>query len=100
LKNKWLLYLVRQVALDPKTNEMSAATFASKLNASSKISREILEAAGLESPSRDQDYGFPEGHERIPAMNEIYGRYFTARLPRVPRYKYSLAQRPRWWKSK
>jgi 2-iminobutanoate/2-iminopropanoate deaminase len=81
VKTNGFLYLSGQVALDPKTNEMSAGDIRQQTERVLENIKGILEAAGSNLHHVIKTTVFLKDMNEFPAMNEVYGRYFTAAPP-------------------
>jgi 2-iminobutanoate/2-iminopropanoate deaminase len=81
VKTNGFLYLSGQVALDPKTNEMSTGDIRQQTERVLENIKGILEAAGSNLHHVIKTTVFLKDMNEFPAMNEVYGRYFTSALP-------------------
>ena len=81
VKTNGFLYLSGQVALDPKTNEMSAGDIRQQTERVLENIKGILEAAGSNLHHVVKTTVFLKDMNEFPAMNEVYARYFTAAPP-------------------
>jgi 2-iminobutanoate/2-iminopropanoate deaminase len=81
VKSNGFLYLSGQVALDPKTNEMLAGDIRQQTERVLENIQGILEAAGSNLHHVVKTTVFLKDMNEFPAMNEVYGRYFTAAPP-------------------
>jgi 2-iminobutanoate/2-iminopropanoate deaminase len=81
VKTNGFLYLSGQVALDPKTNEMSAGDIRQQTERVLENIKGILEAAGSNLHHVIKTTVFLKDMNEFPAMNEVYGRYFPAAPP-------------------
>jgi 2-iminobutanoate/2-iminopropanoate deaminase len=81
VKSNGVLYLSGQVALDPKTNEMLAGDIRQQTERVLENIQGILEAAGSNLHHVVKTTVFLKDMNEFPAMNEVYGRYFTAAPP-------------------
>jgi 2-iminobutanoate/2-iminopropanoate deaminase len=81
VKTNGFLYLSGQVALDPKTNEMSAGDIRQQTERVLENIKGILEAGGSNLHHVVKTTVFLKDMNEFPAMNEVYGRYFTAAPP-------------------
>jgi 2-iminobutanoate/2-iminopropanoate deaminase len=81
VKNNGFLYLSGQVALDPKTNEMSTGDIRQQTERALENIKGILEAAGSNLHHVVKTTVFLKDMNDFPAMNEVYARYFTAAPP-------------------
>jgi 2-iminobutanoate/2-iminopropanoate deaminase len=81
VKSNGFLYLSGQVALDPKTNELLAGDIRQQTERVLENIKGILEAAGSNLHHVVKTTVFLKDMNEFPAMNEVYGRYFTAAPP-------------------
>jgi 2-iminobutanoate/2-iminopropanoate deaminase len=81
VKTNGFLYLSGQVALDPKTNEMSTGDIRQQTERALENIKGILEAAGSNLHHVVKTTVFLKDMNDFPAMNEVYARYFTAAPP-------------------
>jgi 2-iminobutanoate/2-iminopropanoate deaminase len=81
VKTNGFLYLSGQVALDPKTNEMSTGDIRQQTERALENIKGILEAAGSNLHHVVKTTVFLRDMNDFPAMNEVYARYFTAAPP-------------------
>jgi 2-iminobutanoate/2-iminopropanoate deaminase len=81
VKTGGFLYLSGQVALDPKTNEMSSGDIRQQTERVLENIKGILEAAGSNLHHVVKTTVFLKEMNEFPAMNEVYGRYFTSAPP-------------------
>jgi 2-iminobutanoate/2-iminopropanoate deaminase len=81
VKTNGFLYLSGQVALDPKTNEMSAGDIRQQTERVLENIKGILEAGGSNLHHVVKTTVFLKDMNEFPAMNEVYSRYFTAAPP-------------------
>jgi 2-iminobutanoate/2-iminopropanoate deaminase len=81
VKTNGFLYLSGQVALDPKTNEMSTGDIRQQTERALENIKGILEAAGSNLHHVVKSTVFLKDMNDFPAMNEVYARYFTAAPP-------------------
>jgi len=81
VKTNGFLYLSGQVALDPKTNEMSAGDIRQQTERVLENIKGILEAAGSNFHHVVKTTVFLKDMNEFPAMNEVYSRYFTSAPP-------------------
>ncbi len=81
VKANGLLYLSGQVALDPKTNEMTGGDIRQQTERVMENIKGILEAAGSNLHHVIKTTVFLKDMNEFPQMNEVYGRYFTAAPP-------------------
>jgi 2-iminobutanoate/2-iminopropanoate deaminase len=80
-KANGFLYLSGQVALDPKTNEMTGADIRQQTERVLENIKGILEAAGSNLHHVIKTTVFLKDMNKFPQMNEVYARYFTAAPP-------------------
>ena len=81
VKTNGFLYLSGQVALDPKTNEMSAGDIRQQTERVLENVKGILEAGGSYLHHVVKTTVFLKDMNEFPAMNEVYARYFTTAPP-------------------
>jgi len=81
VKINGLLYLSGQVALDPKSNEMSTGDIKQQTERVLENIKGILEAAGSNLHHGVKTTVFLKDMNEFPAMNEVYAHYFTAAPP-------------------
>jgi len=81
VKTNGFLYLSGQVALDPKTNEMSTGDIRQQTERVLENIKGILEAAGSNLHHVIKTTVFLKDMNEFPAMNDVYARYFTAAPP-------------------
>jgi 2-iminobutanoate/2-iminopropanoate deaminase len=81
VKANGFLYLSGQVALDPKTNEMTGADIRQQTERVLENIKGILEAAGCNLHHVIKTTVFLKDMNEFPQMNEVYARYFTAAPP-------------------
>ena len=81
VKTNGFLYLSGQVALDPKTSEMSLGDIRQQTERALENIKGILEAAGSNLHHVVKTTVFLKDMNDFPAMNEVYARYFTAAPP-------------------
>jgi 2-iminobutanoate/2-iminopropanoate deaminase len=81
IKANGLLFLSGQVALDPKTNEMSTGDIRQQTERVLENIKAILEASGLNLNHVVKTTVFLKDMNEFPAMNEVYGKYFTIAPP-------------------
>jgi 2-iminobutanoate/2-iminopropanoate deaminase len=81
VKTNGFLYLSGQVALDPKTNEMSAGDIRQQTERVLENVKGILEAGGSNLHHVVKTTVFLKDMNEFPAMNEVYARYFTTAPP-------------------
>jgi 2-iminobutanoate/2-iminopropanoate deaminase len=75
------LFLSGQIALDPKTGEISGAGVAEQTERVLENIKGIVEAAGSKMPHVVKTTVFLKNMNDFAAMNEVYARYFTAAPP-------------------
>jgi 2-iminobutanoate/2-iminopropanoate deaminase len=75
------LFVSGQVALDPKTGEMSAGDVREQTERALENVKGIVEAAGSKMPHVIKTTVFLKNMSDFAAMNEVYARYFTAAPP-------------------
>jgi len=75
------LFLSGQVALDPKSGEMAGGDIRQQTERVLENIKGILEAAGSNLHHVVKTTVFLKDMNEFPAMNEVYGRYFTAAPP-------------------
>src|SRR5260370_30057928 len=75
------LYLSGQVALDPKTGEMTGADIQQQTERVLENVKGILEAAGSSLHHVVKNTVFLKDMNEFAAMNEVYGKYFTPAPP-------------------
>jgi 2-iminobutanoate/2-iminopropanoate deaminase len=81
VKANGFLYLSGQVALDPKTSAMVGGDIREQTAQVLENVKGILEAAGSNLHHVVKTTVFLKDINEFPAMNEVYGRYFTAAPP-------------------
>ncbi|HEY4907661.1 MAG TPA: RidA family protein [Candidatus Acidoferrum sp.] len=81
VKINGLLYLSGQIPLDPKTNEMISGDIKAQTERVLENIKGILEAAGSNLHHVVKTTVFLKDMNEFPAMNEVYGKYFTAAYP-------------------
>ena len=81
VKANGFLFLSGQVALDPKTGEMTSNDIRQQTERVLENVKGILEAAGSNLHHVVKTTVFLKDMNEFPAMNEVYGRYFTAAPP-------------------
>jgi len=81
VKANGFLYLSGQVALDPKTNEMTGADIRQQTERVLENIKGIVEAAGSNLHHVIKTTVFLKDMNEFPQMNEVYARYFTAAPP-------------------
>jgi 2-iminobutanoate/2-iminopropanoate deaminase len=75
------LFVSGQVALDPKTGEMSTGDVREQTERALENVKGIVEAAGSKMPHVIKTTVFLKNMNDFTAMNEVYARYFTAAPP-------------------
>jgi len=75
------LFVSGQVALDPKTGEMSAGDVREQTERALENVKGIVEAAGSKMPHVIKTTVFLKNMSDFTAMNEVYARYFTMAPP-------------------
>jgi 2-iminobutanoate/2-iminopropanoate deaminase len=75
------LYLSGQVALDPRTGAMTGTDIGQQTERVMENVKGILEAAGCNMHHVVKTTVFLKNMNDFAAMNEVYGRYFTAAPP-------------------
>jgi 2-iminobutanoate/2-iminopropanoate deaminase len=75
------LFLSGQIALHPKTGEISGAGIAEQTERVLENIKGIVEAAGSKMPHVVKTTVFLKNMNDFAAMNEVYARYFTAAPP-------------------
>jgi 2-iminobutanoate/2-iminopropanoate deaminase len=75
------LYLSGQVALDPKTGEMTGVDIRQQTERVLENVKGILEAAGSNLHHVVKTTVFLKDMNEFAAMNEVYGKYFTSPSP-------------------
>jgi len=75
------LYVSGQIALDPKTGEMTAGNIAQQTERTMENVKGIVEAAGAKMAHVIKTTVFLKNMSDFAAMNEVYGRYFSAAPP-------------------
>jgi 2-iminobutanoate/2-iminopropanoate deaminase len=81
VKANGFLFLSGQVALDPKTSEVTGSDIREQTARVLENVKGILEAAGSNLHHVVKTNVFLKDINEFPAMNEVYGRYFTAAPP-------------------
>jgi 2-iminobutanoate/2-iminopropanoate deaminase len=81
VKANGFLYMSGQVALDPKTGEMTGTEIKEQTERVMSNIKGILEAAGSNLHHVVKTTVFLKDMNDFAAMNEVYGRYFTAAPP-------------------
>ena len=75
------LFVSGQVALDPKTGELSAGDVREQTERALENVKGIVEAAGSKMPHVIKTTVFLKNMSDFAAMNEVYARYFTMAPP-------------------
>jgi len=81
VKANGFLYLSGQVALDPRTNEMTGADIRQQTERVLENIKGIVEAAGSNLHHVVKTTVFLKDMNEFPQMNEVYARYFTTAPP-------------------
>src|SRR5712672_404395 len=81
IRTNGFLYLSGQVALDPKTGEMTGADIRQQTERVFENVKGILEASGANLHHVVKTTVFLKDMNDFAAMNEVYGRFFTAAPP-------------------
>ena len=81
IRSNGFLYVSGQVALDPKTGEMSAGDVRQQTARTFENIKGILEAAGSNLHHVVKTTVFLRDMNDFAAMNEVYGKYFTSAPP-------------------
>jgi 2-iminobutanoate/2-iminopropanoate deaminase len=81
VKANGFLYLSGQVALDPKTNEMTGTDIRQQTERVLENIKGIVEAAGSNLHHVIKTTVFLKDMNEFPQMNEVYARYFSAAPP-------------------
>jgi 2-iminobutanoate/2-iminopropanoate deaminase len=81
VKANGFLFLSGQVALDPKTGEMTGNDIRQQTERVLENVKGILEAAASNLHHVVKTTVFLKNMNDFPPMNEVYGRYFTAAPP-------------------
>jgi 2-iminobutanoate/2-iminopropanoate deaminase len=81
VKANGFIYMSGQVALDPKTGEMTGSDVKEQTERVMNNIKGILEAAGSNLHHVVKTTVFLKDMNDFAAMNEIYGRYFTVAPP-------------------
>jgi 2-iminobutanoate/2-iminopropanoate deaminase len=81
VKTSGFLFLSGQVALDPKTGDLIGTDIRQQTERVMENIKGILEAAGSNLHHVIKTTVFLKDMNDFPAMNEIYGRYFSAAPP-------------------
>ena len=75
------LYVSGQVALDPKTGEMSGGDIGKQTERTLENVKGIVEAAGSKMSHVVKTTVFLKDMNEFAAMNEVYARYFSSAPP-------------------
>lgn len=81
VKANGFLYLAGQVALDPKTGELTGSDIRQQTERALENVKGILEAAGSNLHHVVKTTVFLKDLNDFAAMNEVYGRFFNAAPP-------------------
>lgn len=81
IKANGFLFLSGQTPLDPKTGEMSGANVAEQTVRVLENIKGVLEASGVNLQHVVKTTVFLKDMNDFAAMNEVYGRYFSAAPP-------------------
>jgi 2-iminobutanoate/2-iminopropanoate deaminase len=81
VKTSGFLFLSGQVALDPKTGDLTGTDVRQQTERVMENIKGILEAAGSNLHHVIKTTVFLKDMNDFPAMNEVYGRYFSAAPP-------------------
>lgn len=81
VKASGFMFLSGQVALDPKTNEMTGGDIRQQTERVVENIKGIVEAAGSNLNHVVKTTVFLKDMNDFPAMNEVYARYFTIAPP-------------------
>ena len=81
IKANGFIYLSGQVALDPKTGEITGAEIRQQTERVFENIKGILEAAGGNLHHVIKTTVFLKDMNDFPTMNEVYARYFTSAPP-------------------
>jgi 2-iminobutanoate/2-iminopropanoate deaminase len=81
IKTNGFLFMSGQVALDPKTGELTGNDIRQQTERVMENIKGILEAAGSNLHHVVKTTVFLKDMNDFPAMNEVYGRYFSAAPP-------------------
>src|SRR5258708_19366773 len=81
VKANGFLYLAGQVALDPKTGELTGSDIRQQTERTLENVKGILEAAGSNLHHVVKTTVFLKDLNDFAAMNEVYGRFFTVSPP-------------------
>jgi 2-iminobutanoate/2-iminopropanoate deaminase len=81
VKTSGFLFLSGQVSLDPKTGDLTGTDVRQQTERVMENIKGILEAAGSNLHHVIKTTVFLKDMNDFPAMNEMYGRYFSAAPP-------------------
>jgi 2-iminobutanoate/2-iminopropanoate deaminase len=81
IRTNGFLYVSGQVALDPKTGEMTGTDIKQQTERTLENVKGILEAAGSNLHHVVKTTVFLKDMNDFAAMNEVYAKYFTSALP-------------------
>lgn len=81
IKANGLLFVSGQIALDPQTGEFSGADVRQQTERVMENLKAILEASGVSFGHVVKTTVYLKDMNDFTAMNEVYGRYFTAAPP-------------------
>ena len=81
VKSNGFLFASGQVALDPRNNEFLGGDIRQQTERVLENIKGILEAAGSNLHHVVKTTVFLKDMNEFPAMNDVYGRYFTAAPP-------------------
>jgi 2-iminobutanoate/2-iminopropanoate deaminase len=81
IKSGGFIFLSGQVALDPKSGEMTGGDIRQQTERTLSNIKAILEASGANLHHVVKTTVFLKDMDDFAAMNEVYGRYFTAAPP-------------------
>ena len=81
IRTNGFLYVSGQVALDPKTGEMTGADIRQQTERALENVKGILGAAGLNMHQVVKTTVFLKDMNEFAAMNEVYAKYFTLAPP-------------------
>lgn len=81
IKANGFVFLSGQVALDPQSGEIVGADVRQQTERALENLKAVLEAAGTSLHHVVKTTVFLKSMDDFPAMNEIYGRYFTSAPP-------------------
>ena len=81
IRTNGFLYVSGQVALDPKSGEMTGADISQQTERVLENVKGILEAAGSNMHHVVKTTVFLRDMNEFAAMNEVYAKYFTSAAP-------------------